>query len=118
MNNVLDKNYAEIAFKTDVEDLNVMISFINEFATGIVDNDELQRKISIMLLREVRDKLEMKELQKRGTKKQFLVKFKPYHIAALVESFLYNDRINHCKPFEKNCIDGYKNLFHQKLIAL
>lgn len=118
MNNVLDKNYSEISFKTDVEDLKVMINFINEFATGIVDNNELQRKISIILLREVRDKLEAKEIQKRGSRKQFLIKFKAYHVAALLESFLFNDRINHYKIFEKNCIDGYKNQFHQKLTGL
>ncbi|REC47854.1 MULTISPECIES: hypothetical protein [Chryseobacterium] len=118
MSNVLDKNYPEISFKTDAEDLKVMINFINEFASGIVDIQDIERKKSIILLKEVRDKMEMKELQKRGTNKQFLMKFKAYHLHALLVCFMFNDRINSKRIFEKNCIDAYKNQFHQKLLAL
>lgn len=114
--NILDKKYPEISFKTDVEDLKVMIDFLNEFGSSIRDNGNLSQKISIILLKEVRDKLTMKEYQKRGTNKQFLMKFKAYQIAALFECFLFNDKINVSKPFEKNCIDTYKNQFHQKLL--
>jgi hypothetical protein len=116
--NILDKNYPEISVKTDAEDLRVMINYLNELGEFIQENGELSRTVSIMLLKEVRDKLMMKEFQKKGTKKLFLMKFKAYHIAALYESFIFNSQINQVKPFEQNCIRRYKNQFHQKLIAL
>lgn len=119
MNNVLDKNYPEISFKTDAEDLRVMIDYLNQFGEFFTtDNNQLQRKISIILLREIRDKLIVKEISKKVTTKKFLMKFKAYHIAALTEAFGYNSVINSSKPFEKNCIDSYKNQFHQKLLGL
>lgn len=119
MNNVLDKNYPEISFKTDTEDLRVMIDYLNQFGEFFTtDNNQLQRKISIILLREIRDKLLIKELSKKVTTKKFLMKFKAYHIAALTEAFSYNNVINGSKPFERNCINMYKDQFHQKLTGL
>ncbi|WP_139420948.1 hypothetical protein [Chryseobacterium mulctrae] len=118
MNNVLDKNYSEISFRTDVEDLRVMIIYLNEFGNSIVENNEIKRKVTIILLKEIRDKMIIKEVQKAGSRKQFLMKFKGYHIAALLEAFQFNQRINQTKIFERNCIDTYKNQFHQKLTGL
>lgn len=117
--NILDQQYPEISLKTDAEDLKVMIDFINDFGCRIHQNKtEIKIKASISLLKEIRDKLTIKEFQKKGTKKMFLVKFKVYHLAALLETFAANDLINESKPFEKNCIQKYSSIFHQKLTGL
>lgn len=117
--NILDKKYPEISFKTDAEDLKVMIDFLNDLGGRVQPNHtDIKIKASTSLLKEVRDKLIIKEAQKKGTKKLFLVKFKAYHLSALLDSFVVNDLINNDKPFEKNCIGKYSNLFHQKLTGL
>lgn len=117
--NILDRHYSEISFKTDAEDLLVIINFINEVGERTkVDHIDLKVKAAISLLKEIRDKLVMKEYQKRTTKKAFLLKFKPYHIAALLEIFYMNEAINESRPFEKSCIMQYRALFHQKLTGL
>ena len=116
--NILDKHYPEISFKTDAEDLKVMIDFINTSASIIHDNYTIQAKVSSALLKEVRYKLVVKEEQKRGSSKKFLMKFKPYQIYALINVFANNEYINQNKPFERNSITKYSHLFHQKLTGL
>jgi hypothetical protein len=117
--NILDKHYPEISFKTDAEDLRVMIDFINECARLVVNSSDLQVKSSLSLIKEIRFKMIVKEEQKRGTTKKFLVKFKPYHIWTLLNLFSQkNDEINIRKFFEYNCIMQYRDMFHQKLTGL
>lgn len=116
--NILDKHYPEISFKTDAEDLKVMINYINEVASIVQDNYNIEMKSSSSLLKEIRYKLTMKEEQKRGTTKKFLMKFKPYQIHALIMTFGSNEWINRDRPFEKNCLTKYRSLFHQKLTGL
>lgn len=117
--NILDKHFPEISFKTDVEDLKVIIDLLNDFGTFVEPNHrDIKIKAATSLLKEIRDKMVIKELQKKGTTKKFLLKFKVYHITALLEAFILNEDINSNKPFEKNCINQYKSMFHQKLTGV
>lgn len=117
--NILDKNYPEISIKTDAEDLKVMIDFINDCGKYFLPNyNHLKLKASVSLLKEIRDKFVIKHYHKKGTTKQFLIKLKAYHLFVLLDIFAMNDVVNATKPFEKNCIIKYNNLFHQKLTGI
>lgn len=116
--NILDKHYPEISFKTDAEDLKIMVDFITEAAFVNGNNLTIQMKASSALLKEIRHKISVKEQEKRGSTKKFLMKFKIYQIHALMITFGNNDWINRNKPFEKNTIMKYNNMFHEKLTGI
>lgn len=117
--NILDQNYPEISVKTDAEDLKVMIDFINDCGQLFQPEHKIIKvKASVSLLQEIRDKFILKHYVKKGTTKQFLIKFKAYHIYALLDIFALNDKVNQTKPFERNTILKYNNMFHQKLTGL
>ncbi|WP_312395672.1 hypothetical protein [Chryseobacterium sp.] len=117
--NILDKIYPEISIKIDAEDLKVIIDFLNECGMQLQpDQKVLKIKASVSLLKEIRDKFVIKHYTKKGTTKQFLIKLKAYHLFALLDVFALNDVVNGSKPFEKNCIVKYNNIFHQKLTGI
>ena len=117
--NILDLHYSDISFKTDAEDLQVIIDFINSFGKTMDSKDNKFAKIEAVMLKEIRHKLTMKVEQKKGSTKKFVMKFKAYQIYELMSIFSKkNDEINAYRPFEYNCILSYHNTFHQKLTGL
>ena len=116
--NILDRHYPEISFKTDAEDLEILVSLINFCAEGITIENDISVKIGAVLLKEIRYKFNMKIEQKRGTTKTFLIKLKAYQIFSLYNLLLERQSVFSNTSYEFNCVLKYKNQFHQKLISL
>ena len=116
--NILDRHYSEISFKTDAEDLQIMVNFINFCAEQIATEKNFSVKILAVMLKEIRYKFNMKIEQKRGSHKTFLVKLKAYQAFALFNILNENQDIFSSTSYEYNCIFKYKNQLHQKLVSL
>lgn len=117
--NPLDKHYAEMSFKSDCEDLKVMIDFITEAALLVDKKDDLQTKAALSLLKKIRYKMMMKYEMKKGMQKKFTFKLEAFQAFALLNVFsVKNDIINAKNPFEYNTISRYYSMFHQKLTGL
>ena len=116
--NILDKHYPEISFKTDAEDLEIMVKLINYCAELIAHENSMSVKIGAVILKEIRYKFNMKIEQKRGSSKTFLVKLKAHQVFALFNLFTEKQSVFSATSYEFNCVLKYRNQFHQKLTAL
>ena len=116
--NILDRHYPEISFKTDAEDLQIMVDMMNCSAERVAHENNISIKIIAIMLKEIRYKFTMKIEQKKGTSKSFLVKLKAYQIYALYQVLMDRQETFSHISYEYNCILKYKNIFHQKLTGL
>ncbi len=116
--NILDRHYPEISFKTDAEDLQIMVNLINFCAELIAYESNINVKIGAIILKEIRYKFNMKIEQKKGLRKTFLVKLKAHQVFALFNLFTEKQSVFSATSYEFNCVLKYKNQFHLKLMAL
>lgn len=115
--NALDQPIQEVAFKIDNEDLGVLLTALNIWgqrnrATSVED------KMGLFSLRKLRQKLEVRQSQTKGSTKQFKLRIEPvqaYGMMSILSSVIVTAEP---KSYEANVYRKYRDEFHKKLLEI
>lgn len=115
--NALDQPIQEVAFKIDNEDLGVLLTALNIWgqrnrATSVED------KMGLFSLRKLRQKLEVRQSQTKGSTKQFKLRIEPvqaYGMMSILSSMIVTAEP---KSYEANVYRKYRDEFHSKLLTI
>lgn len=115
--NALDQQIQEVAFKIDNEDLGVLLFALNNWgqrnrATSV------EERMSVFSLRKLRQKMEVRQSQTKGSLKEFKLRIEPvqaYSMMSLLTWFM-----TQISPisYEHNVCRKYRDDFHKKLLEI
>ncbi len=115
--NVLDLPIQEVVFKIDNEDLGILLSALNYWGV-IYKPNSVEAKINIYSLRKLRQKMEVRLSQTKGSKKEFKLRIEPvqaYSMLNILTVFLKDQPVH---SYEFNVVRRYRDEFHQTLSGL
>ena len=115
--NALDQPIQEVTFKIDNEDLGVLLCALNNWgqrnrATSV------EERMSIFSLRKLRQKMEVRQIQTKGSLKEFKLRIEPVQAYSMLN--LLNWFISQISPisYEYNVCRKYRDEFHKKLLEI
>ena len=115
--NALDQPISEVSVKIDNEDMNILLDCL--YAWGNTFKAEsVEQKMNVFSMRKLKQKLEIRIAQTKGTTKLYTLKIEPVQAYALMNILdkVYNLLAPIC--YERNVCRKYKDEFHQKLLAI
>jgi hypothetical protein len=115
--NALDQQIAEVAVKIDNEDLGVVLFALNLWGNQFSPR-RVEDKIKLHSMRKLRQKLEIRHLQTKGSTKEFRIRIEPVQAYALM--IILNSVSGQIsqQSYEANVCRKLSNDFHQKLTGL
>ena len=115
--NALDQPISEVSVKIDNEDMNILLDCL--YAWGNTFKAEsVEQKMNVFSMRKLKQKLEIRIAQTKGTTKLYTLKLEPVQAYALMNIL---NLAYHWFPvisYEANVCRKYKDEFHQKLLAI
>lgn len=115
--NALDQPIQEVAFKIDNEDLGVLLFALNSWGNNF-KLQSVEDKMKIFSLRKLRQKLEIRQTQTKGSKKEFKLRVEPVQAFALMNILTIILDTLPDRAYEWNVCRRYRDEFHQILLAI
>lgn len=116
--NALDQPISEVSVKIDNEDMNILLECL--YAWGNTFRPEsVEQKMNVFSMRKLKQKLEVRIAQTKGTTKLYTLKLEPVQAYALMN--ILNLAYHYWYlviSYEANVCRKYKDEFHQKLLAI
>ena len=115
--NALDQPIQEVAFKIDNEDLGVLLLALNNWGT-IQRANNVEERMSIFSLRKLRQKMEVRQSQTKGSLKEFKLRIEPvqaYFMITILNTFI---GLKTNESYEANVCRKYRDDFHKKLLEI
>ena len=115
--NALDQPISEVSVKIDNEDMNILLECL--YAWGNTFRPEsVEQKMNVFSMRKLKQKLEVRIAQTKGTTKLYTLKLEPVQAYALMNILNLAYHWFHVISYEANVCRKYKDEFHQKLLAI
>lgn len=115
--NVLDREIKEVSFKIDNEDLNVLLFALNNWGERI-SADSVEEKMKIFSLRKLRQKMEVRISQTKGSRKEFKLRIEPVQAYAMMNLLSIVSTQLPTNSYEANVCRKYRDDFHKKLLSI
>ena len=115
--NALDHHIQEIAFKIDNEDLGVLLFALNHWGNSFAAKTS-EDKMKIFTLRKLRQKMEIRQLQTKGSTKEFKLRVEPVQAFALMNILTVVRTMLSEKSYESEVCRKFRDEIHQKLLAI
>ena len=115
--NALDQPISEVSVKIDNEDMNILLECL--YAWGNTFRPEsVEQKMNVFSMRKLKQKLEVRIAQTKGTTKLYTLKLEPVQAYALMNILNLAYHWYLVISYEANVCRRYKDEFHQKLLAI
>lgn len=115
--NALDQSISEVSIKIDNEDMNIFNEILKLW--GLTSKCEsVEEKMKVFSMRKLRQKLEVRIAQTKGTTKLYVLKLEPIQAYAMMNILATTYSLFSPTSYEANVCRKYKAEFHQKLLAI
>ena len=115
--NALDQPISEVSVKIDNEDMSLLLKIINIWGES-VSLKQVEDKLICFSMRKLKQKLEVRIAQTKGTTKLYTLKLEPVQAYALMNILNLAYHWYLVISYEANVCRKYKDEFHQKLLAI
>lgn len=115
--NVLDLPIQEVAIKIDNEDLGVLLSALNLWGQSC-KADSVEDRMKVFSLRKLRQKLEIRQSQTKGSKKEFKLRIEPVQAYGMMNLLSLISTQLPKNSYEANVCLKFRDDFHKKLLTI
>ena len=115
--NALDQQIQEVTFKIDNEDLSVLLFALDNWGANHRATS-VEEKMSVFSLRKLRQKMETRQIQTKGSLKQFKLRIEPVQAYAMLNILNAFIGLKPNNSYEAHVCRKYRDEFHQKLLSI
>ena len=116
--NALDQPIQEVAFKIDNEDLGVLLSALDNWGASHRATS-VEERMSVFSLRKLRQKMEVRQSQTKGSLKEFKLRIEPVQAYSMINllNWFMTYQVSPVS-YEYNVCRKYRDEFHAKLLTI
>lgn len=115
--NALDQPIKDVAFKIDNEDLGVLLYVLNNWGQRNIATS-VEERMSVFSLRKLRQKMEIRQSQTKGSMKEFKLRIEPVQAYSMMNLLTWFMTQVSPISYEHNVCRQYRDDFHKKLLEI